>query len=197
MAADVFFPVTCQNCRWLHLRPAVVGAACFCLISLRRFLCLVALVDFLLDTKHEHLGFGGNMLFFMLKKMVPMFAKYSAANDLHIVCYPEFKSAVLSQREKMKLVPFWTAGVRSLAGVFLLQTCSGTWLGRLSHCAFSQAEAFVLWTLTFHWCIDRSMQILNESESRICCSLTITLQYTSRIKSDNITQRLTETQHYV
>ena len=50
-----------------------------------------------------------------------MFAKYSAANDLHIVCYPEFKSAVLSQREKIELVPFWTAGVRSLAGVFLLQ----------------------------------------------------------------------------
>jgi hypothetical protein len=100
------------------------------------------------------------------------------------------------EREKFELVPFWTAGVRSLAGVFLLQTYSEKWLGRPIHCAFSQPEAFILWTLTFHWCIDRSMQILNERESRLCRSLTRTLQYTSSIKSNNITQCLRETPRY-
>jgi hypothetical protein len=129
--------------------------------------------------------------------MVPMFAKYSAANDLHIGFYPEFNRAVLSQRAKIELVPFWTAGVRSLAGVFLLQTYSGTWLEWLRHCAFSQPDAFILWTPTFHWCVDRGMQILNEGKSRICCWLAIILQCTSRIKSDSITQCLTETQQYV
>ena len=175
----------------------LLRAACFCLFWLRRFLILVTIVDFLFDRKHEHLGFGGNKLCFYVEKNGSHVCQVLSSERPSHRLLSRIQQRRVSQREKIELVPFWTAGVRSLAGVFLLQTYSGKWLGRLGLCAFSQPEAFILWTLTFYWCIDRSMQILNERESRVCCWLIITLQYTSRKNSANITQRLTETQQYV
>jgi hypothetical protein len=199
-AAAAVFPLllarTAGGCTWERL---LLSAACFCLFSLRRFLIPFAVVDFLFDTKHEHLGFGGSRLgfFYVEIKSFPCLPRVLSSERPSHCLLSRIQQGRVSQREKMELVPFWTAGVRPLAGVFLLQTNSGKWLGRLSHCAFSHLEAFVLWTLTFHRCIVRSMQILNERESRICCWLAVTMQYTSRIKSNNITQCLTETQQCV
>jgi hypothetical protein len=74
--------------------------------------------------------------------MVALFAKHSAQNDLRNCLLSKIKQRRVSQRErerereKIELVPFWTADVRSLVGVFTLRTFSGTWLERLSLCAF-------------------------------------------------------------
>lgn len=182
-------------CTWDRL---LLRAACFCLFSLRRFQILVAFVDFLFDTKHEHFGCGGNRLCFFYVEIKWFSCLPSTLQRTTFTSSAIQNSRAPCKSERENWISSVLDGWRSI-----LRRCvsfaeySGTCLGRLSHCAFSQPEAFILWTLTFHWCIDRSMQILNERESRICCWLTVTLQYTYCIKSNSIAQYLTKAPRYV